>query len=205
MGQGMKRMVLSLIILTGSCGVLRAGVPATAAPDRIEIWDAWSVDAETGVLWRCSDSTTADYTVMPFVLSFRTPQHLSCRIGEGLLTVRARLSLLAEAMLEGPETAYLGFSASPSVEYWFGRGRRTCAYLSVGGGCGWVDSTGEPGGQGQDFTLNWFATACLRRVMGGGWSVHGGVMFQHLSNGGATDPNPGLDAIGPVVGCGRAF
>ena len=29
--------------------------------------------------------------------------------------------------------------------------------LSIGGGVGWTNSTREPEGQGQDFTLNWFS------------------------------------------------
>ncbi len=160
----------------------------------------WAFDLETGALWRASDSTSQDYTVLPVMLSLRTPAHIRLDLGEGELTVRARFTLLAEAIAEGPESAYLGFSVSPSVEYWFQKGGATSFYASAGGGVGWIDSTSTPGGQGQDFTLNWFATAGLRHYCSPGFSLNAGIMFQHFSNGGATDPNPGLDALGPVIG-----
>jgi lipid A 3-O-deacylase len=32
-----------------------------------------------------------------------------------------------------------------------------------------------------------------------------GVMFQHISNGGATDPNPGINALGFTVGLSWGF
>jgi hypothetical protein len=161
----------------------------------------WAVDFETGALWRASNSTFQNYTVLPQMLSLRSPAHLRLDLGEGELTVRARFTLLAEAIPEGPESVYLGFSASPSIEYWFNRSNHdTCLYASVGGGVGWINSTDIPGGQGQDFTLNWFATAGLRHYFTDRFALNAGVLFQHWSNGGATDPNPGLDAVGPVIG-----
>ncbi len=163
--------------------------------------EEWAVDFETGSLWRASNNTFQNYTVLPQMISLRTPAHIRLDLGEGELTVRARFTLLAEAIAEGPESAYLGFSASPSVEYWFNKDNHfTCLYASVGGGVGLIDSTDIPGGQGQDFTLNWFATAGVRHYLTNQFALSAGVMFQHWSNGGATDPNPGLDALGPVLG-----
>mgnify|MGYP000202059350 CR=1 FL=1 len=75
-----------------------------------------------------------------------------------------------QAIATGPETAYLGFSASPSIEYWF-PGRTTALYASVGGGFGTIDSTDVPGGQGQDFTLNWFAAAGVRHYLKPGFAL----------------------------------
>ena len=160
----------------------------------------WSLDFETGALWRVSNNTFQNYAVLPQMISLRTPAHIRLDLGQGELTVRARFTLLVEAIAEGPETAYLGFSASPSVEYWLTKYGPTCLYASVGGGLGWIDSTGIPGGQGQDLTLNWFATAGLRHYFKPNFSMNAGLMFQHWSNGGATDPNPGLDSLGPVIG-----
>lgn len=162
--------------------------------------DDWAADFETGALWRVSGNTSQNYTVLPQMFSLRTPAHIRLDLGEGELTVRGRFTLLAEAIAEGPESAYLGFSGSPSVEYWPTKYGRTCFYASAGGGVGWIDSTDIPGGQGQDFTLNWFATVGLRYYFSHQFSLNAGVMFQHWSNGGATDPNPGLDALGPVIG-----
>lgn len=180
-----------------TCGKTPLPGPAAEAADPASLW---SFDVEAGALWRVSNNTFLDYTVVPVLFSLRTPAHIRFDIGEGELTLRHRLTLLTEAVAEGPESAYLGFSASPSIEYWITKGGPACLYASVGGGFGWIDSTDVPGGQGQDFTLNWFATAGLRYYFNPTFSMNAGAMFQHWSNGGATDPNPGLDALGPVLG-----
>ena len=176
------------------------GAPTTAAADPASLW---AFDVETAALWRISSNTTANYTVLPQIFSLRTPAHLRLTLGEGELTVRARFSLLAEPIAKGPESFYWGFSASPSVEYWLKKGGgpgTTCLYASVGGGLGQIDSGDAPGGQGRDLTLNWFATAGLRHYFTSSIALNAGVLFQHWSNGGTTDPNPGLDGLGPVLG-----
>jgi hypothetical protein len=35
--------------------------------------------------------------------------------------------------------------------------------------------------------------------------LEAGVLYQHLSNGGQTDPNPSLNLIGPQVGATFSF
>ena len=193
---------LALLGLASGLSLATAGVVEPAATDPASFW---SVDIETGSLWRVSNNTFLDYVVLPQIISLRTPAHFHLGLGGGELTIRSRFSLLVEAIPVGPETGYLGFSASPSLEYWF-PGHATSLYASVGGGFGYIDSTGVPGGQGQDFTLNWFATAGVRRhYLKPAISLNAGIMFQHWSNGGATDPNPGLDSLGPVVGISWAF
>ena len=79
------------------------------------------------------------------------------------------------------------------------------AGLTLGGGFGWLDSQGVPGGQGQDFTLHWFARAGVERVINERIRLQAGLMFQHLSNGGQTDPNPGIDAVGFTFGGSWSF
>ena len=74
----------------------------------------------------------------------------------------------------------------------------------AGGGCGFIDSQGVAGGQGQDFTLNYFFRGGVERIVDRNLSLTAGVLFQHLSNGGRTDPNPGLNGFGFTVGEGSA-
>jgi hypothetical protein len=76
---------------------------------------------------------------------------------------------------------------------------------SIGGGVGWVDAQNVPGGQGQDFTLNWYGQLGVSRVLTDSWSLRASAMFQHLSNGGQTNPNPGLDSLGFTFGVSRSF
>ncbi len=61
------------------------------------------------------------------------------------------------------------------------------------------------GGQGQDFTLNWFIRGGLEHVFGRDHRVSAGVMYQHMSNGGQTKPNPGIDALGFTAGYSWVF
>ncbi len=68
-----------------------------------------------------------------------------------------------------------------------------------------INSTSVPGGQGQDFTLNWFMKAGVRRQITENIAIFGGPFFQHMSNGGATTPNPGIDALGFTVGASFSF
>jgi lipid A 3-O-deacylase len=161
--------------------------------------DEWCLDFETGVLLRVTNETSADYVVLPQMISLRTPDHFRFELGPGELTLRSRLTLLVEPIVQGPEDIYVGWSGSPSIEYWW-PARRACVFASAGGGFGWINSGDEPGGQGQDFTYNWFASSGLRYYLRPTLALSVGVMFQHWSNRGATDPNPGLDAFGPIIG-----
>jgi len=170
------------------------GQPAPSHPS-----DKWAMDAESAAIWGIRNSTPLHYALLPQMISARTPQHGQWTVGGHELTMRSRFSLLVEPVARGPESLYVGVSAGPSFEYWFA-GDKACWYAGAGGGCGVIDSTDVPGGQGQDFTLNWYATTGVRYYPKPNLSIHGGAFFQHLSNGGATDPNPGINAVGPVVG-----
>ena len=177
--------------------------PALALPPPDHA-DRWAFDFESGAMWRVSNNTWLDYLVLPQIFSIRTPEHIRLDLLGRDLTVRARFSLLLEPIATGPESLYVGFSASPSIEWWLVPDT-ACWYTSVGGGFGWIDSQGVDGGQGQDFTYNWFATTGLRWYLSPDFAINAGAFFQHLSNRGATDPNPGLDSLGPMIGCTWSF
>lgn len=116
--------------------------------------------------------------------------------------LRHRITLFATAIVSGPESHYFAVAASPSVEWW-NAARTQSWYLGAGGGAGVIDSRGVTGGQGQDFTLNWFIRAGAEWRVARNGRVFGGILFQHLSNGGQTDPNPGIDALGFTFGFSR--
>ena len=174
-----------------------------AAP-AVDPWDRWAVDLEVASLWQAGTSTDINYLLLPVMISLRSPAHIRLDFDDGsLLTVRARASLQLTSIVRGPESLYAALSFSPVAEYW--TSRRWCFYVTAGGGAGVIDSRGVPGGQGQDFTWNWFAGAGARWCFSETGSCHAGVMFQHMSNRGATDPNPGIDAVGPVLGLSWSF
>ncbi len=179
----------------------KAALIEPAAFDRIA---SWTFDFETGLLWRISDSTSIDYVLAPSSFTVRTPAHFIFEMGDSLLVLRSRLNLLTEAVVEGPEHYYFGVSGSPSIEWWF-PGRETYLHFAIGGGAGVVDSQDVDGAQGQDFTYNWFIHSGVRHFIGERTALSFGVFYQHMSNRGATDPNPGIDALGPMIGITHHF
>lgn len=185
-----------------------AGSPAIepAAPPSRHPSDCWELTLESGYLWNVGNSTPIDYQIVPTQFTLRTPVHWTWWEDENgaRLIVRGRFSLLLESIVEGPEDYYIGISGAPSIEYWF-PSETTSVFLSVGGGIGYINSTNIPGGQGQDFTLNWFAQLGLRQSLGDNLSLLVAGYFLHHSNGGQTNPNPGIDVLGFTAGVGWRF
>ena len=112
---------------------------------------------------------------------------------------------IAEPIFSGIENHYFGFNLG--MRYNFVRpGSRLVPYFSGGVGAGWIDSHPEvPGGQGQDFTFNILSAAGVSYIVNDNWKINVGALYQHLSNGGQTDPNPSLNLFGPQVGVTCSF
>ena len=115
------------------------------------------------------------------------------------------VSAMAEPIFRGIENHYFGFNLG--MRYNFVRpGSRFVPYFSGGVGAGWIDSHPEiPGGQGQDFTFNILSAAGISYSVNDHWKINVGALYQHLSNGGQTDPNPSLNLFGPQVGVTCSF
>lgn len=179
--------------------------PVAAAAPAVRPWESGSLDLESGLLWQVGENTPLPYRLVPTQLSWRSAEVFGRALDDGSrLLVRHRLTLLGTWIPSGPESRYLGVAGSPSLEWWNRAGTRAL-FAGAGGGVGWIDARGVPGGQGQDFTLNWFARGGVEHVSAGGTRWSAGVMFHHLSNGGQTEPNPGIDALGFTLGWSRAF
>jgi len=191
--------------------IFTAALPLPAAeepvlPQRTHPADAWEFAVESGYVWKVGSNTAIDYEIAPTQFTLRTPTHWTWWEDESgaRLIVRGRFALLLESIVEGPEDHYIGFSGAPSIEYWL-PSERTSLFFAIGGGAGLTNSTDIPGGQGQDFTFNWFAQLGLRQALGDkAWLLTGPYVLHH-SNGGQTSPNPGIDAFGFTVGVGWCF
>ena len=183
----------------------RLGRAEYAGSDPFDLIDSWAFDMEVGSIWNVGNGTPLDYHIVPAILSVRTPAHWVWDLDNGAtFAVRARVNALMEAIVDGPENHYFGASASPSFEYWLPN-KRTYLHFAVGGGAGVIDSRGVVGGQGQDFTWNWYMHGGVRHFVTDRMAVSLGVYYQHNSNRGATDPNPGIDAVGPMIGLSWHF
>jgi len=115
------------------------------------------------------------------------------------------VSAIAEPIFRGIENHYFGLNLG--MRYNFVRpGSRFVPYFSGGLGLGWIDSHPEiPGAQGQDFTFNILSAAGISYRVNEHWKINVGALYQHLSNGGQTDPNPSLNLFGPQVGANYSF
>lgn len=174
-----------------------------AAPARP--WETGAINLESGMLWQIGTGTPLSYRLVPTQLSWRSREVLGHAFADGSrLLVRHRLTLIGTWVQQGPESHYVGFSGSPSVEWW-DRSATWSLFTGAGGGCGLLDSRGVRGGQGQDFTLNWFIRGGIEHVTARNVRLSAGIMYQHMSNGGQTDPNPGIDALGFTLGGSWAF
>ena len=115
------------------------------------------------------------------------------------------LSAVGEPIFRGIENHYFGLNFG--LRYNFVQsGARFVPYVSGGVGLGWIDSHSSiPGAEGQDFTFNILSAVGVTYRMNEHWNVNAGILYQHLSNGGQTDPNPSLNLIGPQVGLTCSF
>ncbi|MBE7538987.1 MAG: acyloxyacyl hydrolase [Opitutaceae bacterium] len=164
-----------------------------------------AVDVETGAIWQVGTGTPLSYRLFPTQLSWRSKEAFGLELGNGFrVRFRHRLTLQATWIDQGPESHYVAVGGSPSIELWDRMGRWALAG-GAGGGLGMLDSRGVKGGQGQDFTFHWFARGGIEHVIAPARRIMAGVLFQHMSNGGQTKPNPGIDAVGFTFGYSASY
>lgn len=178
------------------------GVAATFAAEPVpgQPWESRDLTAETGLLWEIGTGTPIAYRLVPAQLSWRSKALLGHVFQDGSrIVARHRLTLIGDWFQNGPESHYLAVAGSPSIEWWDRTGTWSL-FTGSGGGFGLLDSRGVVGGQGQDFTFNWFIRGGIERVVSARSRFSAGIMYQHLSNMGQTKPNPGIDALGFTLG-----
>jgi hypothetical protein len=114
-------------------------------------------------------------------------------------------TLMAEPLVRGPENFYYGISLG--FRYNFAKpGARFVPYVSGGVGLGWLDSHANIyGAQGQDFTFNILTATGVAYRVTDHFKLSAGILYQHLSNGGQTDPNPSVNLLGPQIGATYSF
>jgi len=186
---------------------LISGITIPLLPATAEVHESWEFGFQTGYLVQAGDNTPIDYHLIPIEWIALAPNHFSGSFGDSgknFWSIRPRFALITEIFAKGPESYYLALSAAPVLT--IGREDFDFAWFAmIGGGFGALDSTDVEGGQGQDFTLNWFAQSGITWAAAENITLLGGIMFQHLSNGGQTDPNPGIDAVGFTFGISGSF
>ncbi len=200
----LKRLLACLLPLLLASSVLAGPVTKTPANAvNYDPLDHWQFSWESAGLWRVGgNGSQLNYVFVPQMLTFESPTafHLGHCWG-GDVVMRNRFSFLLEPIVRGPEDYYFGISGSGSIEWW-NAPRTWSVFFAAGGGVGWMNSKGYEidGAQGQDFNFNWFLYSGVRYRFRQQASVSLGLMYQHISNQGNDDINPGVDALGPVLG-----
>lgn len=112
---------------------------------------------------------------------------------------------MVEPLARGPENFYYGISVG--LRYNFAKpGARFVPYVSGGVGLGWLDSHADIfGAQGQDFTFNILTATGVSYRVSDHLKLNAGILYQHYSNGGQTDPNPSVNLLGPQIGATYVF
>jgi lipid A 3-O-deacylase len=115
------------------------------------------------------------------------------------------LTALVEPIVRGVENHYFGVNFGARYNF-VRRGSRFVPYFFGGLGLGWIDSNADMrGSQGQDFTFNILTAAGVSYRVDQHWKIDAQILYEHLSNGGQSDPNPSLNLLGPQVGLTYSF
>ena len=192
---------LFLLTALASPGATEGEVTTTPPPSR------WPVEVMSGVLWKVGGGATPlSYTLTPQIISVLCPSIRQWPVAGGTVVYSTRLSLLLEPIIAGPETYFVGTAAAGYLD-WRDPSGKFVVFFAGGGGFGWMDSKGYEvkGAQGQDFNLNWLLNLGLRVRTRHRWQWTASAYFQHISNRGMDKVNPGLNALGPMLGLSRKF
>ena len=113
--------------------------------------------------------------------------------------------IMGQPIFRGPESYYAGISTGFRYNF-IQPGWPIMPYVSGGVGAGYIDTVDNvPGAQGQEFTFNILTAAGVSFKVSDQWKISAGVLYQHLSNAGQTDPNPSLNLLGPQIGVTYSF
>jgi len=121
-------------------------------------------------------------------------------IGDGWW--RGSVALGVEAAFLGiaePTSAY-GVGVTPKMVYMLTAFDRLKPYFEGGGGPLWTNFDGRIPEQGSDFNFLVWGGAGATYDLTARWTLHAGLRFSHISNGGTDSPNGGLNYLLPFVG-----
>ena len=188
----------TFILALAAVGGARAQAPHPA--------DRWEYALEAGYLAKVKNNSPHAYRIAPLQMAWRSPAMWDLwRSEDGArLTVRNRFAVVAEAIVQGPESRFIAMTGAPVFELW-AADRRTAAFYEIGGGAGFIDSRGVAGGQGQDLAFTWYTQGGVRRQLTDKFALTAAVYFTHHSNLGMTTPNPGIDVLGLNFGAVWSF
>jgi len=173
----------------------------------------WTLELGSGVAWSNvrSGQPNQPYTLVPITLtaSLKLDDVSLDNFLGGWLRGYSEFYFQGqyEQIVHGPENHYEGIMVGPRYNF-VQPGWKIVPYVEGGVGIGFADSNPAAGGLGQDFNFTFEAGAGARYDICDDFYVRLGVVYQHVSNAGLsepTNPNHPIDELGPKLSFGYSF
>ena len=167
--------------------------------------DVVSLSAETAGLFSINNSN--NYRYLPQLITVGWQLDEIGNDGWNRGNTEFLFSGMYAPVIHGPNPWFTGGLFGPRYNF-IQEGWPVIPYLQSRVGFMFTDATGAPNSQGQDFCFSFEIGIGVRIPVMDQLSVNVGAMYQHISNGGLSEPeheNVGLDSIGPTLSVSWAF
>ncbi len=172
----------------------------------------WTIELGSGVSFSNVRSTNnASYTIVPATLtaSLKLDDVSNGDFLDGIFRGNTEFFFRNDfaTIPRGPENYYEGLMVGPRYNF-VQPGWKIVPYVDAGVGFLFADSKPQLGGLGEDFNFTFLVGAGIKYNINDDWFVRLGVEYQHISNGGLsepTNPNHPIDELGPKISVGYSF
>ena len=167
--------------------------------------DIVTLSAETAGL--CSINNPNDYIYLPQLITIGWQLDEISNEGWNRGNTEFLFSGMFGPVVQGPNPWFAGALFGPRYNF-VQEGWPAVPYLESRVGFMFTHATGASYSQGQDFCFSFTIGFGARFPIAEKFAINLGVMYQHISNGGLSEPgsqNVGLDSIGPVLSATYAF
>jgi len=167
--------------------------------------DVVSLSAETAGLFSINNSN--NYRYLPQLITVGWQLDEIGNEGWNRGNTEFLFSGMYAPVIHGPNPWFTGGLFGPRYNF-IQEGWPVIPYLESRVGFMFTNATGAPNSQGQDFCFSFEIGIGVRIPVMDQLSVNVGAMYQHISNGGLSEPeheNVGLDSIGPTLSVTWAF
>jgi len=167
--------------------------------------DVVSLSAETAGLFSINNSNNYRYLPQLITVGWQLDQIGNEGWNRG--NTEFLFSGMYAPVIHGPNPWFTGGLFGPRYNF-IQEGWPVVPYLESRVGFMFTNATGAPNSQGQDFCFSFTIGTGVRIPVMDQLSVNLGILYQHISNGGLSEPdneNVGLDSIGPTLSVTWAF
>jgi hypothetical protein len=220
----MKKLVA--LVLVGCLMIVAQTRPALAGPEVKETGNVQpelshaekalrenvlEVQVETGATWSVGYTGNANYMMAPQMLSVNWNLD---NIGlddfwGGIFRGNTmwKTTFIGSPVFNGYEHQMFGFATGPQYNF-VQPGWNLVPFISARVGLVFLDTTGNPNDIGQDFNFTFMVTPGARYFISDHSSIGANFIYQHISNGGLSEPevkNRALDLVGFQISYTHSF